>query len=455
MDTICAISTPIGHGGIGIVRISGKESLKIALKLTNNRTSNIKPNNIIYSKIYDDNQIIDEALISYFKAPNSYTGDDVIEINSHGGILIVQRILNLVLKNGARMAEPGEFTKRAFLCGKIDLYQAEAVADLINSKTYKENEISAVQLSGDLGKKIREIKNEIVDVLVDIEANVDYPEYDIEEITFNKINKVIEDSIDKLQKLSNSYKEGKVLKNGINTAIVGKPNVGKSSILNVLLNEERAIVTDVEGTTRDTIEESIIINNVVFNLIDTAGIRETKDKVENIGIEKSKKSIEKADLVLFILDASKDISAEDKELFKVLKDHKKIIIINKNDIHNQTYVNNILDEINKQKENEIVYLSTKSYEGVDKLKDTMTKMFINENLSNNEELIITNIRHKEAIDKTIRLLNNAKENIAQNIPIDMISIDLQNSLISLCEILGENVTEDVINGIFSKFCLGK
>ena len=455
MDTICAISTPIGHGGIGIVRISGKESLKIALKLTNNRTYNIKPNNIIYSKIYDDNQIIDEALISYFKAPNSYTGDDVIEINSHGGILIVQRILNLVLKNGARMAEPGEFTKRAFLCGKIDLSQAEAVADLINSKTYKENEISAVQLSGDLGKKIREIKNEIVDVLVDIEANVDYPEYDIEEITFNKINKVIEDSIDKLQKLSNSYKEGKVLKNGINTAIVGKPNVGKSSILNVLLNEERAIVTDVEGTTRDTIEESIIINNVVFNLIDTAGIRETKDKVENIGIEKSKKSIEKADLVLFILDASKDISAEDKELFKVLKDHKKIIIINKNDIHNQTYVDNILDEINKQKEDEIVYLSTKSYEGVDKLKDTMTKMFINENLSNNEELIITNNRHKEAIDKTIRLLNNAKENIAQNIPIDMISIDLQNSIISLCEILGENVTEDVINGIFSKFCLGK
>ena len=302
MDTIAAISTPVGHGGIGIVRISGDKCVDIAKKIVKSKNAMYMPNTIVYGRVYDNDQMIDEALVSYFQAPNSYTGEDTVEINSHGGILIVERILELALKNGARLAEPGEFTKRAFLNGKLDLSQAEAVMDLINSKTKIENDTSARQLQGILGENIRKIKTNIIDVLVDLEANIDYPEYDIEEITKQKVENAVKQAISELIVLSDSFEEGKVIKDGINIAIVGKPNVGKSSILNRFLKEERAIVTEIAGTTRDTIEESIVYKGVVLNIMDTAGIHETSDIVESIGVEKSIKSIESADLILMVID---------------------------------------------------------------------------------------------------------------------------------------------------------
>ena len=445
METIAAISTPIGYGGIGIVRISGEKALNIAQNIFKSK-KNLEPNTIIYGKIYDNNEIVDEVLISYFKAPFSYTGEDIIEINSHGGILIVRKILELVLKNGARLAEPGEFTKRAFINGKLDLTQAEAVIDLINSKTSKENKISVKQLEGDLGKELSTIKEQIVDCLVDIEANVDYPEYDVEETNKTKIKKVIDEAMSKLSILSKSFDNGKFIKNGIKTAIIGKPNVGKSSLLNALLNEERAIVTDIAGTTRDTIEESIIIDGILFNIIDTAGIRNTSDKVEEIGVNKSIKLIDEADLVIMMLDNHQEMTDEDLELLKAIQTKKSIIVLNKIDLVGdlERYLYKI----------DVLKMSIKDNIGIDKLKEKMIELFNTNEISVDDSLIITNSRHKEAIDKTLVSLQNIKNSI-NNVPLDMISIDLQNAIKNIGEILGDNVSEDVINGIFKKFCLGK
>jgi len=451
MNTIAAISTPLGHGGISIIRISGSDSLKIISKVFKSKNTDFKPNTIVYGKIYDENELLDDVLVSYFKAPFSFTGEDTIEINSHGGLLVAQRILDLVLKHGANLAEPGEFTKRAFLNGKMDLSQAEAVIDIINSKTKIENENSAKQLNGDLGDNIRSIKSKIIDVLVDLEANVDYPEYDIEEISRDKVLNTITSANQELIKLSNSYSEGKIIKDGINIAIVGKPNVGKSSLLNRLLNEERAIVTEIAGTTRDTIEESIVYKGIVLNLIDTAGIHETSDIVENIGVNKSKKALENADLVLLIIDNTDKLSKEDVDLLNSLDNKSKIIVINK--IDKNEVINN---EIFKYTEKSDVFaISAKENIGIDKLLDSIIDRFNNEQIIKSNEFIITNQRHKEAIDKTINSFNNIINSCKNGMPLDMISIDLQNGISYLSEILGENVSEDVINGIFAKFCLGK
>lgn len=451
MNTIAAISTPLGHGGISIIRISGSDSLKIISKVFKSKNADFKPNTIVYGKIYDENELLDDVLVSYFKAPFSFTGEDTIEINSHGGLLVAQRILDLVLKHGANLAEPGEFTKRAFLNGKMDLSQAEAVIDIINSKTKIENENSAKQLNGDLGDTIRSIKSKIIDVLVDLEANVDYPEYDIEEISRDKVLNAITCANQELIKLSNSYSEGKIIKDGINIAIVGKPNVGKSSLLNRLLNEERAIVTEIAGTTRDTIEESIVYKGIVLNLIDTAGIHETSDIVENIGVNKSKKALENADLVLLIIDNTDKLSKEDVDLLNSLDNKSKIIVINK--IDKNEVIN---DEIFKYTEKSDVFaISAKENIGIDKLLDSIIDRFNNEQIIKLNEFIITNQRHKEAIDKTINSFNNIINSCKNGMPLDMISIDLQNGISYLSEILGENVSEDVINGIFAKFCLGK
>lgn len=451
MNTIAAISTPLGHGGISIIRISGSDSLKIISKVFKSKNADFKPNTIVYGKIYDENELLDDVLVSYFKAPFSFTGEDTIEINSHGGLLVAQRILDLVLKHGANLAEPGEFTKRAFLNGKMDLSQAEAVIDIINSKTKIENENSAKQLNGDLGDTIRSIKSKIIDVLVDLEANVDYPEYDIEEISRDKVLNAIASANQELIKLSNSYSEGKIIKDGINIAIVGKPNVGKSSLLNRLLNEERAIVTEIAGTTRDTIEESIVYKGIVLNLIDTAGIHETSDIVENIGVNKSKKALENADLVLLIIDNTDKLSKEDVDLLNSLDNKAKIIVINK--IDKNEVIN---DEIFKYTEKSDVFaISAKENIGIDKLLDSIIDRFNNEQIIKLNEFIITNQRHKEAIDKTINSFNNIINSCKNGMPLDMISIDLQNGISYLSEILGENVSEDVINGIFAKFCLGK
>ena len=451
MDTIAAISTPIGHGGIGIVRMSGEKSLEIVKKVFKSKHSEFQPNSIVYGKIYDKDELLDEVLVSYFKAPFSYTGEDVVEINSHGGILIVDRILELLLKNGAVLAEAGEFTKRAFLNGKLDLSQAEAVIDLINSKTKVENKTSIKQLEGELGDKIRHIKNSVIDVLVDLEANVDYPEYDIEEISREKVIKSIEQAVNDLCELSDSYDEGKIIKEGINIAIVGKPNVGKSSLLNRLLKEERAIVTDVAGTTRDTIEESIVHKGVILNFIDTAGIHETADIVENIGVKKSKQAIDDADLVLLLIDNSNQISNDDIDLLNSVKDKTKFVLINKTDINDT--INEML--YNYTNNNELLLISAKENKGITELLDKIVSKYIKSEITNSNSIIITNKRHKEAIDKTIDAFNNVLSSCKKGMPLDMLSIDIQNGIAYLGEILGDNVSEDIINGIFAKFCLGK
>lgn len=457
MNTIAAISTPIGQGGIGIIRISGEKTLEIVNKIFKNKRNNekFKSYTMRYGHIYDESELIDEVIVSYFKAPKSYTGEDVCEINCHGGNLVVKRILDVVLKNGADLAEPGEFTKRAFLNGKMDLSQAEAVIDVINSKSIKENKISLQQLEGYLGRKIGEVKGNIMDILVDIEANIDYPEYDIEEVQRTKINDVLGKSIIDLDILEKSFEEGKILKEGINTVIIGRPNVGKSSLLNALLKEDRAIVTSVAGTTRDTIEENLTIKGIPLKIVDTAGIRETEDLVEGIGVEKSKKALENADLVLFLLDATEEINDEDKKLLKLIENKNYIILINKIDVGQKIKKEHVAEMICTKELEKIVEISAQKEIGLSSLEDIIEKMFNLSQIDVNNEIVITNARHKKAINDAKEEINNVLKSNNAGLPIDMLSIDLQNALQHLGEITGETVSEDVINGIFKKFCLGK
>lgn len=451
MDTIAAISTPIGNGGIGIIRISGDKSLEIIKKIFKTAKEEYLPNTIVYGKIVENSEFIDEALVSFFKAPLSYTGEDVIEINCHGGMIVLDRILDLVLKNGAKLAEPGEFTKRAFLNGKMDLTQAESVMDIINSKSELENKNSARILNGELGNRIKNVKSNVLDVVVDLEANVDYPEYDIEQISRDKVVNTLEQAIEDLKNLSNTFNEGKIIKEGINIAIVGKPNVGKSSLLNRLLKEERAIVTDVAGTTRDTIKESIIYKGITLNLVDTAGIHETDDLVENIGVNKSINAIREADLVLMVIDNSSNIDEEDFDILKKLENKNKYFIINKVDVN----CDKRLDIDNYVKNDKCFYVSARENIGINEMLDSIISDYKMDNLKTNSEVVISNKRHKEAIDKTISSFENALNNAKLQVPLDMLSIEIQNGIDCLNEILGSNVNEEIIDGIFKKFCLGK
>lgn len=449
MKTIAAITTSIGSGGVGIIRISGEEALNIVKKVfVPVKPGELKPFSLKLGHIIDENKtVVDQVLVSYFRAPKSYTGEDVCEINCHGGNIAVNRVLELVLQNGATLAEGGEFTKRAFLNGKLDLTQAEAVIDLINSKSEKEGKASIKQLEGKLGNEIRGIKDEIIGLLADIEANIDYPEYeDIEDVRREKIDEILENQINRLYKLEQSFESGKILKNGIMTAIVGKPNVGKSSLLNMLLKEERAIVTEIAGTTRDTIEECVTIKGITLRLIDTAGIRETEDIVENIGVEKSKKALENAELVLFLIDGSAGILPEDREILEVVKDKNHIVLINKIDIKNQKI------DINTDN---VIRISAKTGEGIEDLENKIEEMFNLKKLDTENEFIITNIRHKDLLNKARNGLKQAKETILNGLPIDMISINIKTAIESLGEILGESISEDVLNKIFEKFCVGK
>lgn len=468
MNTIAAISTPPGIGGIGIIRISGDEAKNVLKNVFKpKRNAEIKPFTIRFGYIIDENSnILDQVLVSYFKAPKSYTGEDVVEINCHGGNISTKEILELVLKNGANLAEPGEFTKRAFLNGKLDLTQAEAVIELINSKSEKENKASLKQLEGVLGEKIKEIKQDIIDLLVDIEANIDYPEYDIEEVRREKILTVLEKNIKKLSKLEDSFESGKILKDGISTAIVGKPNVGKSSLLNRLVKEDRAIVTEIAGTTRDTIEEYITIKGIPLKLIDTAGIHETSDIVERIGVDKSKKAIEEASLVLLMLDATKEISPEDEELLELTSNKNRLILINKIDAVNKIFKDETNEEkqklnihefakknkINKEK---IIEISAKTLEGIEDLENSIEEMFGISNINLENDIIITNVRHKNLIHTAVKEIKNAVLSIKNGLPVDMLSIDLQDALQNLGEITGESISEEVVKGIFQKFCVGK
>lgn len=452
MRTIAAISTPIGHGGIGIVRMSGSESLNILRKVfVPKNDGEFKPYTVKFGNIIDDKgKVLDQVLVSFFKAPKTYTGEDICEINCHGGLIVTKQVLELLLKNGAELAEPGEFTKRAFLNGKIDLTQAEAVIDLINSKSLKENAVSVKQLEGFLGNKIHEIKSEILEILVDIEANIDYPEYDLEDVKREKIAEVLTNSINKIQKLEKSFESGKILKEGVSTAIIGKPNVGKSSLLNALLRENRAIVTEIAGTTRDTIEEYITVRGIPLKLIDTAGIRETDDLVESIGIEKSKKAIEEAELVLLLLDATVGITEEDKVLIENIKSKNHLILVNKIDSGNKISKENFIDKIDK-----VIEISVKNGEGLDLLEDKIEEKFNLQQFDTDNDVMITNARHQELIFKAENGLKHALESVVAGIPVDMISIDIQEAVQNLGEITGETVSDEVIAGIFSKFCLGK
>lgn len=452
MSTIAAISTAPGIGGIGIIRMSGKESFDILKKIfvpVSNTPE--KGYSIKYGKIYDGDEIVDEVLVSYFIAPKSYTTENMCEINSHGGMVVMKRILDLCLKNGADLAEPGEFTKRAFLNGRIDLTQAEAVIDVINSKTEKEAKSSMNQLEGNLSKRIKEIRDDLISGMADIDVSIDYPEYDIEEVTNLNISDILLRNKKRLEELENSFSNGKILREGIKTAIIGRPNAGKSSLLNLLLNEERAIVTEIEGTTRDTIEEFISLGGVPFKIIDTAGIRETDDTVEKIGVQKAIDIAKDSDLIIAIFDITKKLTEEDKKILEILKDKKSIIILNKIDL-NQIGVDK---KIFEKYSNNIVTISTKTQEGVPELLDMMQKLVVTEEIKNDGELLVINSRHKALVHKAVMSLEKAEETLTMGMPVDVVAIYIKEILEELGKITGETVTDDIISEIFSKFCLGK
>lgn len=460
METIAAISTAIGNGGIGIIRMSGKETFSILKKIFRNKDgkdieiNDIEGYTIKYGFIVNNetNERIDEVLVSFFKNPKSYTREDMCEINSHGGMIVEKQILEQCLKNGAILAGPGEFTKRAFLNGRIDLSQAESIMDLINSKTEREANASINHLQGELSNKIKDIRHDLLDLMADIEATIDYPEYDIEDVTNNKIIKVLENTNIKLKALNASFRNGKILKEGIKTAIIGRPNAGKSSLLNKILKEDRAIVSQIEGTTRDTIEEFVTINGLPLKIIDTAGIRNATDEIEKIGVEKAINIAKEAELILAIIDNTKELTKEDFEILDLIKDKNAIILLNKVDIKDNELENR--EELIKTNK-KIIKISAKNGNGIDELYKEIEKLFDIDGINTDKETIITNIRHKNQIELAIKNLDEAIETVKNNLPIDIISISIKQSLEELGKITGENVSEDIINQIFSKFCLGK
>ena len=450
MSTIAAISTAPGNAGIGIIRLSGDDCFKILQKIFKPKNKGeIKGYTIKYGNIVksENDEIIDEVLVSYFVAPKSYTKENMCEINSHGGIVVENQILEECLKNGAVLAEPGEFTKRAFMNGRIDLSQAEAVIDIINSKTEKEMVVAQRHLEGSLSKKIKDIQGEILNLMADIEASID-----IEKTTNKKINDTLNSVEEKLLKLKNSFENGKILKEGIKTAIIGKPNVGKSSLLNLILGENRAIVSDIEGTTRDTIEEYINIKGIPLKIVDTAGIRKTNDEIEKIGVERSINNISNAELIIALFDDSRAFDDQDQKILDLIEGKKTIILINKIDLGK-----NLIKENEKLKKfkNNIIEFSTINETGLDKLYNKIEELFkLNELDCENTE-IITNNRHKQQILYALEDVAKGRESLETHMPVDITAICLKDILEKLAEITGENVSEDIINEIFKKFCLGK
>lgn len=456
MSTIAAIGTAVGTSGISIIRISGENSLKIVSKLFTNY-SKLVPNSIIYGKIINKSEFVDNVLVSYFKSPNSFTGEDICEINCHGGTYITKEILNIILENGAELASAGEFSKRAFLNGKMDLSEAESVIDLINSKTKIEARVATNKVNGSLYNKITNLREKLVEILAHIEVSVDYPEYDYEEVNNKNVNELLDLEILEIDKLIDTYNEGKYIKNGINVAILGMPNVGKSSLLNCLAKYERAIVTSIAGTTRDIIEETINIGDVILNISDTAGIRETEDIIEKIGVDKSIKKLDEVDLVIYLLDSNNKLSEDDKKIISKIQNKgiKYIPVINKMDESKKELYNTFMKQLRQIGVCDTVDISVNKDFGIDKLKNRIIELFFNDKLNNLNETIIVNERHKDLLEKSIIYLNNAKNDILNNMPVDIISIQIKESTKRLGEIIGSDVSNDVVKKIFEKFCLGK
>lgn len=457
--TIAAIATSLSNSGIGIIRISGDDSVNIVNKIFVNKyhqhmIKNMKSHTIHYGFIVDgNNEVIDEVMVSYMKAPKSFTTEDTIEINCHGGILVMQHILELVVKNGARLAEPGEFTKRAFLNGRIDLSEAEAVMDVISSKNKLALKGSMKQLQGSLQKKINEIRKKIIYEIAFIESALDDPEHISLEGYPDSLRKKIDDLLYEIKRMLDNCENGKIVKEGIRAVIVGKPNAGKSSLLNVLAGEERAIVTTVPGTTRDVLEEEISLDGINLHIIDTAGIRQTKDIVEKIGVEKARKYAAEADLIIYVVDSSICLDENDVQIMEMIKDKKCIILFNKSDLDNRISI----DEIKKKIGNDhtVIKISTKDHTGIDQLKEAFKSMFFKGDIFINDELMITNIRHKQLLEDTKESLDQVKKSLDLNMSEDFYSIDLMSAYKSLGKITGEEVEEDLVNEIFSKFCMGK
>ena len=455
-DTIAAIATAPGEGGIGIIRISGEKSLQVAQSIFKSKSGKmIKDYNtrtLIYGNIVDGEKVIDEVLLAYMKGPNSYTAEDVIEINCHGGFISVKKILELILSKDVRLADAGEFTKRAFLNGRIDLSQAEAIIDVIKSKTDMAHEVAQNQLEGSLAKKIRELRNNVTEVLAHLTVSIDFSEEDVEEITYQTLEEKSSELRNEIKKLYDTAESGKILRDGLKTVIVGKPNVGKSSLLNSILGENRAIVTDIAGTTRDIIEEFVNIKGIPLKIVDTAGIRETEDVVEKIGVEKSRESFSTADLVIMVLDASRKLSQEDMEILESLENKKTIVLLNKMDLESQIELEKIEQFVNSE---DIIKISALKNQGIEELQDKIEAMVYHGSVKNSSDLMITNSRHKDALFKAYESINDAINAIEQRMPYDFIEVDFKNIWDYLGYINGDTIREDLLDTIFANFCIGK
>ncbi len=453
-DIIAAISTPLGMGGIGIVRLSGQGCIELVDRLFVGNKSLLekKSHTLSYGKIVSNGVVIDEALVSVMKAPQTYTKEDIVEINCHGGALITRKILEMVLNEGARLAEPGEFTKRAFLNGRMDLTQAEAVIDLIHSRTDLSRQAAVNQLEGRLKIEVRSMREEILDMIAAIEAVIDYPEHDVEEETYGSMEQGALKIIDRMEKLLENADRGKIIRDGLETVIVGKPNVGKSSLLNWLLEEERAIVTDIPGTTRDTVEEYFNIDGIPMKLVDTAGIRETGDLVEKMGVEKSKAYAEKADLVLMMLDSSRPLEAEDKEILSFIQNKKTLILLNKTDLERKLSMEELEQYISQE---QLISVSIKEDRGFEELIIGLKELFFSGESVKAEDALLGNTRHKNALFQGKEAMERCLITIRTRMPEDFISMDLQDANRALGEITGDVADEEIIDRIFTKFCLGK
>lgn len=454
METIAAISTAPGLGGIGIIRITGDKAFEILLKIFKStkvkKMEDIVPNTIIYGKIYDDSRMVDEVLVSFFKSPNSYTKEDLVEINTHGGSIVMKEILNLVLKKGAMLAEPGEFTKRAFLNGRIDLTQVESIATILNAKSEEELRISGELLQGKLYNKVVNIKEKLMDILMHLEVNIDYPEYDTDEKETEEIVYTVTDILKDLKRFEATFDVGSKIKDGIKVSIIGRPNAGKSSLLNNLLNKERAIVTEIEGTTRDSIEEDLNINGINIKIIDTAGIRETDEKVEKIGIERAITIAEKSDLIIAIFDISKPFNENDRKIMDIISKKESLILLNKYDL-----VKDIdLPEEIKNTGKEYIYTSMLEKKGTEDVIEWITKKTESLKINKNNDIIIIHERQKKVITDVIKMIEQILKDL-EIIPIDMVSENIRDVINKINELTGENVKEEVLNEIFKNFCLGK